>query len=288
MSTRFTMRSCYRTAILPCAAWVAVAATGHLRTIGAQSVRVPSVARIDSIFADYDAPTSPGCAVAVLHADSVIFRKAYGMAHIGFQVPMTTATTTWLPYSEARVFTALAVAMLARDGAISLDDPVRRHVRELPAYAAAVTVRHLLHHTSGLADYGVLDPGFDLGDRLSEYDVFRALSRWGKLGFVPGRGHMYSNTDYALLKILVGRVAGRSMHDYLHAQLLGPLGMRDTWIGADQSMNAPAHALFHESADGGWRTLLRYRISPVAGLRPVTSRPPGVESETAIVRCTSP
>ena len=103
---------------------------------------------------------------------------------------------------------------------------------ELPAYAYAVTVRELLYHTSGLADYGVLDPSFDLTDRVSEDDVFLALERWGKLGFAPGRGHMYSNTDYALLKIIVARVAGRSMHDYLHEKLLGPLGMRATRIGA--------------------------------------------------------
>lgn len=260
-----------RTALVLTALWSAVAVAGGMRAAGAQAVRVPPVARVDAIFARYDSTTTPGCAVAVLHADSVVFRKAYGMAHIGFGVPMTTATTTWVPYSEARIFAALAVAMLARDGAISLDDPVRRHVPELPAYASAVTVRHLVHHTSGLADYGVLDPGFNLADRKSEDEVFRALARWGKLGFPPGRGQMYSNTDYALLKILVERVARRSLHDYLHQKLLGPLGMRATRIGADQGMVAPAHALFHEPVAGGWRTVLGYRISPVGGISVTTS-----------------
>lgn len=260
-----------RSAIVVTALWSAGAVTGGMRAAGAQAVRVPPAARVDAIFADYDSRATPGCAVAVVHGDSVVFRKAYGMAHVGFGVPMTTATTTWIPYSEARIFTALAVAMLARDGAISLDDPVRRHVPELPAYAAAVTVRHLVHHTSGLADYGVLDPGFDLSDRLSEDEVVRMLARWGKLGFPAGRGHTYSNTDYALLKILVERVARRSLHDYLHEKLLGPLGMRATRIGADQGAVAPPHALFHEPVAGGWRTLLRYRVSPVGGISVTTS-----------------
>ena len=244
---------------------------GGVRALQAQSVRVPPVARIDSIFSAYQRTTSPGCGVAVVHGDSVIYRKAYGMAHIGFGVPMTTATTTWIPYSEARVFTALAVAMLARDGVISLDDAARRHVPELPPYAAAVTVRQLLHHTSGLADYGVLDPGFDLSDRISEDGVFRALSRWGRLGFTPGRGHTYSNTDYALLRLLVQRTSGQSLHDYLQTKLFTPLGMRDTRIGADQGFVAPAHALFHEATDSGWRSLLRYRISPVGGIAVTSS-----------------
>jgi CubicO group peptidase (beta-lactamase class C family) len=130
-------------------------------------VHGPPSERIDAVFADYDSPT-----------------------------------TTWIPYSEARIFTSLAVAMLARDGKISLDDPVRRHVPEVPAYAGAVTVRQLVHHTSGLADYGSHMSGPDVFGRMSEDEFFRILARWGKLGFPPGRGHTYSNTDYALLRLL--------------------------------------------------------------------------------------
>ncbi len=260
-----------RTSLLVSSVWSAGAVTGVVRTAGAQVVSIPPSARIDAVFAAYNSQTTPGCAVAVLHQDSVVFHKAYGMAHIGFGVPMTTATTTWIPYSEARIFTALAVAMLARDGAISLDDAVRRHVPEVPAYASAVTVRQLVHHTSGLADYGSLNPGFDLSDRLSEDELFRILARWGTLGFPPGRGHMYSNTDYALLRILVERVTNRSMHDFLSERLLTPLGMRATRIGADQGLATSAHALFHEPVAGGWRTLLRYRVSPIGGISVTTS-----------------
>lgn len=229
-------------------------------------------ARVDAVFARYD---NPGCAVAVLRGDEVVLQKAYGMAHLGFGVPMTTATSLWIPYSEARVFTALAVAMLARDGQVGLDDAVRRHVPEVPAYAAAVTVRHLLHHTSGLADYGVLaGPGWDLPDRTSEDEVFRMLARWGQLGFAPGTAEMYSNTDYALLKILVERVTGGSLHAYLDAQLLGPLGMASTRVGADQAAVFPGHTLFYEpDGDGArtYKTVLGYRVSPVGGISVTTS-----------------
>ncbi len=246
-------------------------AGGGPPALRAQVVRVPAIEQINAVYADYNANTTPGCAVAVMHADSVIFGNAYGMAHIGFRVPMTTATTTWIPYSESRIFLALAVATLARDGRISLDDPVRRHVSEVPAYAGAVTIRHLLHHASGLADYGVLYPSFDLTDRISDDDMFRALTRWGKLNFPAGRDNIYSNTDYALLRILVERAAGRSLHDYLHEKWLDRLGMKNTWVGVDQGRVQGAHALFHEPVAGGWRSVLRYRISPTGRISVTTS-----------------
>lgn len=231
-----------------------------------------TAARVDAVFARYDAATTPGCAVAVVRGDEVVLREAYGMAHIGFGVPMTPATSMWVPYSEARVFTALAVAMLARDGRLSLDDDVRRHVPEVPAYASAVTVRQLVHHTSGLADYGVLaGPGWELSDRTSEDEVFRMLARWGRLGFAPGTDKMYSNTDYALLKVLVERVTGGTLHAYLDEQLFGPLGMSRTRVGADQATVVPNHALFYEADGEGYRTLLRYRVSPVGGIAVTTS-----------------
>ncbi len=78
---------------------------------------------------------------------------------------------------------------------------------------SAVTVRHLLHHTSGLADYGSLDFAFALTDRILDDQIFRALERWGTLNFPAGREHVYSNTDYAVPRIHVERVSTRPLHD---------------------------------------------------------------------------
>ncbi|WP_374603459.1 serine hydrolase domain-containing protein [Arenimonas sp.] len=232
----------------------------------------PSEEAIDAVFARYDSRSTPGCSVAVIDDGKLIFQKSYGMADVALGVERTAATSHWLPYSEARVFVALAVAMLARDGQLGLDDAVRKHVPELPAYASAVTVRQLLHHTSGLADYGVLDPAFNsMETPVSEDEFFRVLHRWGKLGFAPGQGQMYSNTDYGLLTILVERKTGSSLHDYLHAKLLGPLGMDTTRIGASQAPVYPGHALFNQaSGDGGGR-VLAYRRSPTGGISVTTN-----------------
>lgn len=232
----------------------------------------PPESAVDAVFRRYDNKDTPGCSVAVIDGGKVLLKKSYGMADPSLGVPRTSATSHWIPYSEARVFVALAVAMLARDGKISLDDPVRKHIPQVPAYAAAVTVRQLLHHTSGLADYGVLDPGFDsMWSRVSEDEMFRVLNRWNKLGFAPGAAKMYSNTDYALLELLVARVGGGSLHDYLHGKVLAPLGMAKTRIGANQVTIAADHALFYEPDGGGFQRVFPYRTSPVGGISVTTS-----------------
>ncbi|HWS77553.1 MAG TPA: serine hydrolase domain-containing protein, partial [Thermomonas sp.] len=227
---------------------------------------------VDAIFKRYDSKDTPGCSVAVIDGGKLLLKKSYGMADPSLGVPRTSATSHWIPYSEARVFVALAVAMLARDGKIELDDPIRQHIPQVPSYASAVTVRQLLHHTSGLADYGVLDPGFDsMWSRVSEDELFRVLARWSKLGFAPGAAQMYSNTDYALLEMLVARVSGGSLHDYLHGKLLGPLGMNNTRIGASQTVVRPGHALFYEPDGDGFQRVFPYRTSPVGGISVTTS-----------------
>ena len=249
----------------------------------ARPADAPSMDSVDAIFSRYDKTTTPGCSVAVIDHGKVVLKKSYGMADISLGVPMTSSTTSWIPYSEARVFVALAVAMLARDGEVSLDDPIRKHVPEVPAYAAAVTVRQLLHHTSGLADYGVLaGPGWEIHDRMSEDEMFRMLARWNKLGFAPGQDKMYSNTDYALLKILVERIGKGSLHAYLEETLLRPLNMTGTRIGADQGAVSPGHALFHEIDGDGYRRLLRYRVNPVGEIAVTTNLDDLVRWERAL------
>jgi CubicO group peptidase (beta-lactamase class C family) len=262
-----------RTARRP--AWLLLALAAIAPPVLAQTSvtrTTPPESAVDAVFKRYNGKDTPGCSVAVIDAGKLLLKKSYGMADPSLGVPMTSSITNWIPYSEARVFVALAVAMLARDGKITLDDPIRKHVPQLPAYASAVTVRQLLHHTSGLADYLVLDPAGDsMWTRVSEDEFFRVLARWNKLGSAPGQQQTYSNTDYALLEMLVERVSGGSLHDYLHGKLLGPLGMSSTRIGANQAAVHPGHALFYTTGDAGFERMFPYRTSPVGGISVTTN-----------------
>jgi CubicO group peptidase (beta-lactamase class C family) len=239
---------------------------------GGAPVQPEPLSSLDPIFAANDRTDAPGCAVAVLRDGDVVVQRAYGMADIGLGVPYSSASVTWIPYSEARVFTGLAVAMLAREGRIDLDDPVRQHVPEVPAYASDVTVRQLIHHTSGIPDYGVLaGPGWDIFDRMDEAEFFRIVARRNRLEFSPGSDVMYSNTDYALLRILVQRASGESLGAFLAERVFEPLGMTGTRVGAPLALVIPGRTPFYEPGPAGFDEVVGTRVSPVGGIAVTTN-----------------
>ena len=108
--------------------------------------------RVDSIFASVDKRDAPGCAVAVVDSGRTVFAKGYGMASLEHDVPITP-TSAFYAASVSKQFTAFAVAMLAQQGKLSLDDDIRKWFPEVPDFGKTITVRHLIHHTSGLRDY---------------------------------------------------------------------------------------------------------------------------------------
>src|ERR1041385_9034248 len=98
---------------------------------------------------------APGCAAAVSLNGEVVFEKAFGLADLELNVPNTTQTI-FESGSVAKQFTAAALVLLQQDGKLSIDDPVRKYIPELPDYGAPLTIRHLLNHTSGLRDWGTV------------------------------------------------------------------------------------------------------------------------------------
>src|SRR6266498_5609147 len=121
--------------------------------LAAQSALPDTVARrIDAVFARFDRPGSPGCALGIYHNDRMVYVRGYGLANLELGVPITPASVFDIG-STSKQFTAMSILLLARDGKLALDDDVRRYLPELPAYRTPVTIRHLVHHTSGVRDY---------------------------------------------------------------------------------------------------------------------------------------
>lgn len=185
--------------------------------------------KIDDIFAAYDQPGSPGCAVAVLHRGELVYERAHGCAQLEWDAPITPATIFHVA-SVSKQFTALAVVLLAEEGKLSLDDDVRKHVPELPDYGPIVTIRHLLQHTSGLPDVWELGglAGWRPGDLVTELDVLALAVRQKALDFPPGEQFEYGNTGYTLAALIVRRVSGQSLRDYAETRVFKPLGMKNT------------------------------------------------------------
>jgi CubicO group peptidase (beta-lactamase class C family) len=148
---------------LPAATFLALALAtapfGLVRHSAAQAqagagVRV-SDAAVDHIFAKWTVAT-PGCAVGASVDGQPTLARAYGLADLEHDT-RNTPDTIFEAGSVSKQFTAAAVLLLARDGKLSLDDPVRTHIPELPDYGTPITIRHILTHTSGLRDWGSVE-----------------------------------------------------------------------------------------------------------------------------------
>src|ERR1700692_5004892 len=124
---------------------------------------------VDRIFAAFNTHT-PGCAVGVSEHGTVALRAGYGMADLERSVPVN-ADTVFESGSVAKQFTAMAILLLAQQGKISLDDPMRKYLPELPDYGASLTIRHVLSHVSGLREWRLLATIFGLAGGSSLLDI---------------------------------------------------------------------------------------------------------------------
>lgn len=182
---------------------------------------------VDTIFAAYAIKNAPGCAVGVARGGKIVLERAYGMANLEHDIPLTPSSI-FEAGSVSKQFTAAAVLLLASEGKLSLDDPVRKYIPELPDSAAAVTIRQILSHTSGLRDWGTIVglAGWRRGTRLVTHaHVLEVLGRQRALNFAPGTQWSYSNSGYNLAAMVVERVSGKSFPDFTRERLLVPNGM---------------------------------------------------------------
>jgi CubicO group peptidase (beta-lactamase class C family) len=220
--------------------------------VGAQSSRNPA---IDRVFAEWDKPTSPGCALGVVRDGRLVYARGYGMANLDYDIPNGPKTVYYIG-SDSKQFTAAAVAMLALRGQLSLDDDVRKYFPELPDYGAPVRIRHLIHHTSGLRDIYTLMSmrGDRLEDVFPDSQALALIFRQRGLAFPPGSAYSYSNSGYFLLAQLVKRVSGRTLREFTDAEIFQPLGMMNTHFHDDPGHVMKNRAMSYEpDGKGGFR-----------------------------------
>jgi CubicO group peptidase (beta-lactamase class C family) len=185
--------------------------------------------KVDQLFAQWDKPDSPGCALAVIQNGEVIYKRGYGMANLEYDIPISSNSVFDIG-SNSKQFTAMCIVLLARQNLLNLDDELQKHIPEIPQYSQTITLRHLINHTSGLRDYLNL---MDLGGMIIENDypdeeVIALIARQQSLNFAPGTEQLYSNSGYFLLSEIVKRVSGKSLRLFAEEQIFAPLGMKNT------------------------------------------------------------
>jgi CubicO group peptidase (beta-lactamase class C family) len=209
-------------------------------------------AKVDAVFHDYDRSDSPGCALGVYRDGQIIYERGYGMSNLELGVANSPQSVFDIG-STSKQFTAFAIHLLAREGKLSLDDDIRKWVPEVPDYGKKVTIRNLLHHTSGLRDYiEVMElQGIRYEDLATDEDALAAIARQKAPNFAPGEEHLYSNTGYFLLSVVVRRASGQSLRDFAEARIFGPLGMRHTQFNDRHKRIIPNRATGYSTAEAG-------------------------------------
>jgi CubicO group peptidase (beta-lactamase class C family) len=209
--------------------------------------------RVDALFAQWDKPGSPGCALAVIKDSQIIYKRGYGMANLDYSIPISSQSVFNIA-STSKQFTAMSVALLAKQGRILLDDDIRKYLPEIPQYQTPVTIRHLIYHTSGIREYSHLMQlaGIRFQDATDE-EVFKTIARQKELNFKPGDEYLYSNSGYFLSAQIVKRVSGKSLREFAGENIFKPLGMVNTRFHDDSTEVIKNRATGYSSRkDGGF------------------------------------
>jgi CubicO group peptidase (beta-lactamase class C family) len=229
----------------------------------ATSAQVPAkekvVASAEKAFEKYTkayvAP-APGCAAAASLNGETVFEKAFGLAELEHNVP-NTPQTIFETGSVAKQITAAALILLQQDGKLSIDDPVRKYIPELPDYGSPLTIRHLLNHTSGLRDWGTVISltGAGRGDRVITQDLaLDIIVHQRALDFTPGSEYSYSNSGYNLAAIIVERVSKQKFPAFVEERFFKPLGMKNSSWRDDYQRLVPGRAqAYARQTNGSWR-----------------------------------
>lgn len=186
--------------------------------------------QVDKLLIPWNTPGSPGCALAIIKDGKIIYKKGYGEANIELGVPITPGTVFYIG-SISKQFVAFCAALLESQGKLNFDDDIRQYIPEFPDYGHLITIRHLIHHTSGIRGYLMLMDlaGMDIGYfHQAEEVINELLTRQKALNFKPGEKYQYSNSGYLLLAEIVSRVSGMSFREFAHRHILKPLGMKNS------------------------------------------------------------
>jgi CubicO group peptidase (beta-lactamase class C family) len=215
--------------------------------IGARDVRA---LRADSVFRRFDRSDAPGCALGVYQNGQVLYARGYGMASLEHGIALTPRSVLDVG-SISKQFTAMAMLLLARDGKLSLDDPIRKLFPEMPPYADGISWRRALSQTSGLRDLWTLWGQTGRTFRGDTVDALRVITRAAEPNYPPGARYLYTNSGWILAAQAVYRLTGQSLAQFAEARMFAPLGMRDTRYFGDNAMVIPGLATAYAPKSSG-------------------------------------
>ncbi len=224
------------TTLFVAAALSAVASTARAQhVVGLRDARA---VRADSVFQRFDRTDSPGCALGVYQDGKVTYARGYGMASLEHGVALSPRSVLDVG-SISKQFTAMAILMLQKEGKLSIDDPIRKYIPEMPAYADKITLRRALSQTSGLRDLYVMMGQTGRPFAGDTIDALRVITRSAEPNYEPGARYLYTNSGWILAAQIVYRLTGKTLAAFADERIFGPLGMHDTRFLVDATAIIP-------------------------------------------------
>ncbi|HZQ54589.1 MAG TPA: serine hydrolase domain-containing protein [Bryobacteraceae bacterium] len=208
--------------------------------------------KVDAIFAAYDRPESPGCALGVVQDGNFVYKRGYGMGSLELHSPLSPESEFYMG-SVSKQFTAASVVLAAEQRYLSLDDNVRKWIPELPDYGHPITLRQMLHHTSGLRDeLGLLSiAGKPIEDIYTTHELIDLIAHQKRLNFNPGDEYQYSNSNYFLLAQVVQRATGVRFSQFAAENIFRKLSMVHTRFYDDRTLVLPGRVAAYSPRQGG-------------------------------------
>lgn len=221
--------------------------------------------KVDELFKQWDRTDSPGAALGIFKDGRIIYARGYGIANLEYALPWSSRNPSRIG-SISKQFIAMCIAILAEEGKLSLDDNIRKYFPDWPEYNGPITLKHLLHHTSGVREYltlvELMGKPEGSGYIYTPKELVRTLLRQKELNFKPGEMYSYSNSGYFLLSEIVSRVSGMETSAFAKKYLFGPLGMHDSHFHDEPNLIVKNRAYgYSTKEEGGFRLdILRLKV----------------------------
>jgi len=215
----------------------------------------------------YDSNDKPGLSVKVIRDGESIYSKGLGLSNLDYNIKNSDSTVHNIA-SITKQFTAAAIWALINEDNLILEDDIRVYLPEFPIYKETVKIKHLLNHTSGIRNYHTLMylAGFDYDNNYYDNNTVLELAKRQKnLNHSPNEKVSYSNTNYNLLTLIVERVSGLNLNDYLKLKILEPLKMNSTFVRVEHGKPIKNRAIGYVPVDSGFKYSVNNQLSYGAG-----------------------
>lgn len=192
----------------------------------AQQITPAMKARFDQLIDSRFKPDEPGGTVLIAQKGKVLYERGFGMANLELNVKMQPDMLFEIG-SQTKQFTAICILQLMEQGKLKVTDPISKYIEDSPEAWQQVTIENLMTHSSGISD---------LGNRNTpDADKINAVKKQ-PLAYTPGTKTFYANIEFVLLGVIVEKLSGQPIGNYIKEHILGPLGMKHTYCNVNEAV----------------------------------------------------